>query len=115
MKFCFAKLQIIIQKSKFENNKFKIIKFKMKDKRAKASNKYNNPRRRRTCSGELVVGDVKKLNAICNIAILRQFAVLSFVLAFGNTLHQAIVLQAFQTAADTARTVVAVGIHHVFA
>jgi hypothetical protein len=36
MKFCFAKLQIIIQKSKFENNKFKIIKFKMKDKRAKS-------------------------------------------------------------------------------
>jgi len=64
----------------------------MKDKRAKKQNNTTIPTAEKCCSGELVVGDVKKLNAICNIAILRQFAVLPFVLAFCNTLRHAIVL-----------------------
>ena len=35
------------------NSKFKNIKYKMKDKRARASKTHNNPRRRSICNGDL--------------------------------------------------------------
>ena len=48
-----------------------------------------------------ILPSVGKIDEV-NIAILHQFAVFAFVLATGNLLRQTLILQALQSAADTA-------------